>query len=328
MEKICCIYCIENIVNNKKYIGYTIDFYKRKREHINYLIRGNHCNIYLQRSFVNYGKENFIFYIIEQCKLDYKELQEKEKYYIEFYNSYGLSKGYNLTKGGDGSLGYKHTEETKKKCSDFRKGKSLSEETKQKLSKILTGRKMSDEFKRKLSERSKKQRHSEETKQKLRELHLGKKASEETKRKISIASTGRIFSEATRAKLRGTKSEQALINVRKANMNNIGRKFGKEFGNKISIAQRNLKKMKNCSSKYIGVTYHKQRQKWYFQIFKDKERFFVGPFSTDIEAALGYNEYAFDLFGWNARPNEISQQDIDQLWKDAEQLCQEQPIAS
>ena len=51
--------------------------------------------------------------------------------------------------------GKHHSEETKKKMSEARKGRKLSEETKRKLSEALKGRKCSEETKRKMSEAKK-----------------------------------------------------------------------------------------------------------------------------------------------------------------------------
>jgi hypothetical protein len=42
-------------------------------------------------------------------------LKEKEKYWIKFYNSMDQNVGYNLTAGGDGTFGKKHSDETKEK---------------------------------------------------------------------------------------------------------------------------------------------------------------------------------------------------------------------
>jgi hypothetical protein len=44
------------------------------------------------------GIENFIFEVIEECPLEQKKLDERERYWIEYYNSY--EEGYNSTRGG------------------------------------------------------------------------------------------------------------------------------------------------------------------------------------------------------------------------------------
>ena len=92
------IYCIENTINNKKYIGQSVDVDSRWSKHQGSLNKGDHDNDYLQKSWNKYGKENFIFYILEYCKKD--ELDEKENYYIDLYNTLDGDCGYNLKSGG------------------------------------------------------------------------------------------------------------------------------------------------------------------------------------------------------------------------------------
>ena len=45
MDKICGIYCIENLVNKKKYIGQSIDISARFKKHKNLLCNNKHNNI-------------------------------------------------------------------------------------------------------------------------------------------------------------------------------------------------------------------------------------------------------------------------------------------
>ena len=82
-EILCGVYCIENTVNGKKYIGLSRDIYRRWLEHQSELNRGDHVNTYLQRAWDNYGEDVFKFYVIELCSSE--ELSEKECYYINKY---------------------------------------------------------------------------------------------------------------------------------------------------------------------------------------------------------------------------------------------------
>ncbi len=101
------IYAIHNIVNDKYYIGQAKDINERWIQHRSRLKCGTHENSHLQAAYDKYQKQNFDFLVVEECNLE--ELNDKEVYWIEKYNSY--YNGYNQDKGGSGCLGYKHTED-------------------------------------------------------------------------------------------------------------------------------------------------------------------------------------------------------------------------
>ena len=63
-KRIPVVYCIENTLNNKKYIGRSSYGNKRISEHIRSLKKGSHYNDYLQRSWNLDGESSFIFYIV------------------------------------------------------------------------------------------------------------------------------------------------------------------------------------------------------------------------------------------------------------------------
>ena len=88
------IYKITNIKNNKVYIGSSANITNREYKHFWMLKKGVHDNQYLQKSFNKYGRDVFTFEIVENCSYD--ALIEKENYYILYYESNNLTKGYNL----------------------------------------------------------------------------------------------------------------------------------------------------------------------------------------------------------------------------------------
>ena len=110
------IYMITNKINNKKYIGQSIRIETRWREHRNSYLR-NDKNTHLYNAMKKYGLENFDFIILEECKKE--ELNNREKYWIDFYQTTDRNKGYNATSGGDSN--YFVREETKIKQSNTKK---------------------------------------------------------------------------------------------------------------------------------------------------------------------------------------------------------------
>lgn len=110
------IYSITNIINNKKYIGYSIDIARRWQTHKRDLKNNKHENEHLQNAYNLYGEDSFVYEIIEECKEN--QLKEHEKYWIKYYNS--KENGYNMSDGGDGILN--PPEDVRKKISEGLKG--------------------------------------------------------------------------------------------------------------------------------------------------------------------------------------------------------------
>ena len=91
------IYRIVNKINGKCYIGKSANIEQRFKKHKNKASYGTEV---IYQAFRKYGIDNFDFSIIEECSLEL--LSDREKYWIQYYNSY--EKGYNSTLGGDGNL--------------------------------------------------------------------------------------------------------------------------------------------------------------------------------------------------------------------------------
>lgn len=235
LSEACGIYAIFCISNSKIYIGKTsLNFRERARQHFASLRRNDHENQYLQRAFNKYGEECFVWAALEHCPTD--QLNERETYWIRFLSARSPH-GFNLTYGGEGitgykhtdemrrsisernkgnkhSLGFKHSEETKKRMSESRKGKRFpnrvsrgrlgqknSEETRRKISEARKGIKLTGEHRQKISEAGRKRRHTEESKRKIGEANRRRVFSEETLKKMSEATKRQMSSDEARRHL-------------------------------------------------------------------------------------------------------------------------------
>lgn len=177
------IYMYENLVNHKKYIGQTTKSILERHNNHKY----QKYNSYFHNALSKYGEDNFQITILDYGA-DSDELNAKEKYWIEFYETQKY--GYNLTAGGKGSSGYKHSEAVILHLREINIGennpmfgKTLSPQQRENMSKskigIFKGRKLSNETKLKIS-KSKAgkvsgtnnpmygKHHSEDTKNKIR----------------------------------------------------------------------------------------------------------------------------------------------------------------
>jgi len=115
------IYKTINLITGKSYIGqHTTNI-----EYDYYLVSGSELN----KDIKIFGSNNFLKGIIEHCD-NKEELNEKEKYWIEKFDV--IKNGYNICKGGgdypilygdkNGFFNKKHSDETKNKLSEYRKG--------------------------------------------------------------------------------------------------------------------------------------------------------------------------------------------------------------
>ena len=252
MEIICGVYKIVNKLNNKVYIGSSINILERWIAHKYKLKLGEHNNQYLQRTYNKYGIDNLQFSIIERCAED--NLTIREQYWIDYYGGLGSSILYNM-KEPEGD--HKVLPEVAEKIKQKLLGKSPSKETIQKILKSREGYKHSEETTRKIGEGNKGKKRTQETKQKLSESKkgkmkgcenpfFGKHHSEETKQKLKryiqegiIGRKGvknseehnRKISEANRGKKRTPEQIQNLKEKLKGRIPwNKGKKFNKETG--------------------------------------------------------------------------------------------------
>lgn len=105
-----------------------------------------------------------------------------EKYLIDFWRGFlGRDAIANITDGGDGMLGYKHSEATRKYLSELKKTRPTTLEALEKIRQKAIGRKHTPEARLKISLGNKGRVNSVESIEKMRKAKLGKKASEKTK---------------------------------------------------------------------------------------------------------------------------------------------------
>lgn len=145
-NKICGIYCIENICNYKKYIGQSVNIYERWSQHRTLLRKNKHRNQHLQYAWNTYGEESFVFSIVVEC--DINQLDELEIYYTNLYSVYDNQYGYNIEPAGKAN--HTRSAETIEKIKKNR-NYIVSEDTKQRIREIQTGRKLTDEWKANIS---------------------------------------------------------------------------------------------------------------------------------------------------------------------------------
>lgn len=93
-EKICGIYKITNLTNNKIYVGQSIDIFCRWRAHLsNAKDPKRQHNSLIDKSIEKRGIDNFSIEILELCQKE--QLNEKELFYAKQLNSY-VPNGYNI----------------------------------------------------------------------------------------------------------------------------------------------------------------------------------------------------------------------------------------
>ncbi len=203
--------------NGKSYIGITKHSIEHRiKIHIRASRSGRKLAIY--NAIRKYGEDSFKVHVLAMDNPDNLPMLEINA--IKKYGTFGVG-GYNLTAGGEGTLGRSFT---------------VSEETKAKISKTTKGRVGKP--------------LSNETKKKLRDANIDKKASEATKKKISIAlmgkQKGKITSEETKAKISVSLTSRKLTEGQKYNLAKsregkitgmAGKLHSEETKQKISISR-------------------------------------------------------------------------------------------
>jgi len=128
------VYCLINKINGHSYIGSSINLASRMKNYLNntFLKSKQNINMPIVKGLLKYNQSNFKLLILEYVEPRF--LTIRETYFITFVLPY-----YNVLKQGYSSLGYKHTEETKKLLSELAKNRVHSNVTKGLIAKALTG---------------------------------------------------------------------------------------------------------------------------------------------------------------------------------------------
>nr|QZM06828.1 hypothetical protein [Cordyceps chanhua] len=128
------VYLLVNNINGHTYVGSSVHLAARMKNYLNtsFLKSKQNFNMPITKALLKYGQFNFSLFILEFVNIDM--LTVRETFYITTVLPY-----YNILKQGYSSLGYKHTEETKKLLSELAKNRKHSEATKGLIARALTG---------------------------------------------------------------------------------------------------------------------------------------------------------------------------------------------
>ena len=116
------IYEYTNKINRKKYVGKSKNLEQRHNNHRTYPYQNSHKNdcLLFYRAIRKYGFHNFEYKILikyERILPSNKLFSKLERFFVKRMKSHKSQHGYNITWGGEGIYGFKHSEATKRKMS-------------------------------------------------------------------------------------------------------------------------------------------------------------------------------------------------------------------
>ena len=119
------IYKVTNKINGKAYIGFDSKWPSRKAVHICEATTRKNKTYPLYRAIQKYGLQNFDWEVLYRGEdREYTLNVQENKMIIEHNTHFRDGHGYNMTYGGEGAFGWVPSEETKRKISESKKGKS------------------------------------------------------------------------------------------------------------------------------------------------------------------------------------------------------------
>lgn len=147
------VYLVTNQANGKQYVGQTTSsLHRRWTKHCQSASSINQRHYKLSRAIVKYGIDSFKVEPLHMCE-NTEEMSFVEMFYIALLDS--IKKGYNITQGGEGANGYRHTPESKAKMHAAQLGNkkgtgAISPYQKQRIRETWLGRKHTAETKAKI----------------------------------------------------------------------------------------------------------------------------------------------------------------------------------
>jgi group I intron endonuclease len=277
------LYLMTNMVNGKQYVGIT----KRKlavrmRDHYSVAFRGRLTLI--AQALRKYGKEAFTTELLSEAT-SWEELAAMEQAAIATYGTL-MPYGYNMTLGGDGTVGWKHTEEAKQKMSRANTGRVRSEEHKAAVSRAQKGRVVSLETRAKMGAWQHGENNhrygthlTEEQRQRLSAVHTGntytrgRKHTPEARAKMSTALRGRTHTTETKEKIAASKRGKPRSEETKAKLSAATKAYLAEHGNPMQGRIHSAETRAKLSAKAAGHEPWNKGQK-------------TGPLSEETRAKL------------------------------------------
>lgn len=325
-ERKWCVYMHVNKINNKKYIGITS---KKPEQRWKNGLGYQSSQPVFYNAIKKYGWDNFEHIVIEdnltekEAKLTEIKLIAKYKTNCRKYKNPPY--GYNMTDGGDGTLGKKHSEEAKKKISAAATGRKASKETKIKLSKMrqgennsFYGKHHSEETKRILSDKNKEyfsnpenhgmygKKHTKESKRKNAESQLKKAV-------VQLDKLGEFIAEFISINEASRCTGLEHLNISRCchhtpHYNTVGgyiwlfKDEYDELSNMFNGEEIIQYLHPNKAFKVLGVNFRTDKSKWVAKIKINNKTIFLGYFKTKDEAIKSRLEFELKYFGFDYAP--------------------------